>query len=144
MINRCTVKPVLPSRVALAALALALAIAGWAGLPKGAAADTRCNEYCSGPGKNYKECMDRCIEREDPRHAERSIRELCRSRGQDELACLREHGLAGGYPPPPPVYAQPPVYAPPPVYVPAPPPPPVYQQPIQCYRDQYGRTVCPP
>ena len=83
--------------------------------------------------------MERCIEREDPRRAERSVRELCRSHGQDELECLREHGLAGGYPPPP-------VYVPPPTYIvpPPPPPPPLYQQPIQCYRDQYGRVVCPP
>jgi hypothetical protein len=126
--------------VATAVAALLLAATGWAGFPNGAAAATRCDQYCSGPGKDFKECMERCIEREDPRAAEHSIRELCRSPGQDELACLRAHGLAGGPPP----YPPPPAYVVPPAYAPPPPPPPLYEQPVQCYRDQYGRTVCPP
>ena len=138
MINRYRSMPARPwAAAAAAALTLALALAALAGVPDTAIAASRCQEYCSAPGKNYKDCMEQCIEREDPRAAERGIRELCRSRGHDELECLREHGLADGPPAyPPPAYGAPPAYAPP--------PPPPYQQPIQCYRDQYGRTVCPP
>ena len=98
------------------AVLLALAV-GWLITPTTAAArDSQCKDYCSGPHKNYDECMERCIASQQnyrPRAAERSIEDLCRGRGHDEASCLREHG---------------------------------FREPRDrsgpCYRDQSGRTVC--
>ena len=100
---------------ALAAVALLGALCGWIAAPCGAAADSKCQSYCSGPHKDYNDCMEKCIssqEQYNPRRAERSIEDLCRSKGHDEEACLREHGFRGSPPP------------------------------SSCYRDQWGRTVC--
>ncbi len=125
-----------PARVVvLPLLAIFFALAGQPAL-----AGSKCNDYCSGPHKSYQECMDRCIAQEQSSHpwrAERSIHELCASKGHDEEECIREHSGGGErrYDPPPPYYPTPP-------YVPQP----TYQrpQPMQCYRDQYNRLICQP
>ena len=98
----------------LTALVLA-ALAGWIAGPGVAFADSRCKDYCSGPHKEFNECMEKCINSQQtyhPRGAERSVEDLCRSRGHDEASCLRDHGFREGPPP------------------------------GSCYRDQWGRTVC--
>jgi len=100
---------------ALIAAIMLAAVGGWVVAPGTAAAESQCKSYCSGPHKNYDECMEKCIASQQdyhPRRAERSIEDLCRGRGHDEEACLREHG-----------FREPP-------------------RPAPCYRDQWGRTVC--
>ncbi|MEI6985646.1 MAG: hypothetical protein WCK65_05925 [Rhodospirillaceae bacterium] len=128
-------------RRVMLALCLILALGVLLVLPQRAVAGSQCQDYCSGPHKEYRSCMDMCISRQQdyaPREAHRSLHDLCSSRGTDEAACLREHGGGGrggggggGWgnqyqQPYQQQYQQP------------------YQQPVTCYRDQWGRTVCPP
>ncbi|MBI1206478.1 MAG: hypothetical protein GC191_04220 [Azospirillum sp.] len=77
------------SRIAIAAI---LAACFLSAVP--ARAESQCHQYCSGPGKSYKDCMEQCIERQQyrsPRDAGRSVRDLCRSKNTDEEECLRQY-----------------------------------------------------
>ena len=82
-----------------------------------------CQNYCSGPHKDYKSCMEKCIAREEynnPREARRGVRDLCASPGHDEQSCLQERYQSRQAPAP------------------------YYQQRQQrCYYDQWGRMICP-
>ena len=95
MTRRLISRPHRTASLATTMIPVLLATFAWLA-PDIAVAGSRCHDYCSGPHKNFQDCMDRCTSQEEASHpwrAERTIRELCASKGHSEDECLREHGL---------------------------------------------------